>query len=456
MTEHAAPSSKSRRTALLASGAGTIIEWYDYVVYGFVAVTMATLFFDTEDPGSAVLYSLAVFGVSFLCRPLGGVIFGHIADRYGRRPALTISVIGIAVFSALMGFLPVYGHVGILAPILLVILRAIQGVAAGGELASAAVYASEASDVKRRGFDVSVVLLCVVIGTTIAATVSGILYGLLSEEQMLSWGWRVPFWLSIPMGLAAWMFRRKMEESVEFVKAQEAEETTRSPILKAFSAQPRSVILVTVMSVGSLAAYYITFTYLITYFRTQGLMTATQASWSTVIALVISGTSIPFWGKISDRIGRKPIFVGSTLGLTLLAYPMFVLMNQGFAFALFAQITLGLFEAAYLSVLLTAPTEIFRPAVRVSGLALAYNLAAVASGGIAPYVSQWLIKITKIVEAPAFFLTTAALLSLIAATFFYEETGGKPLPGQNEEDRKNTNIQVNLNEARVNLPKSHA
>ena len=160
-----------RKMTIVASVVGTVIEWYDYMAYAFLALTIAKLFFAADQQGIALLSALAVFGVSFLFRPLGGVLFGHVADRYGRRPALTISVVGMAVTSSLIGFLPVYASVGLLAPLLLVFLRAMQGVAAGGEMASAATYASEASDVHRRGFDVSFINLGLVIGTGLAALV---------------------------------------------------------------------------------------------------------------------------------------------------------------------------------------------------------------------------------------------------------------------------------------------
>lgn len=419
-----------RKMTIVASVVGTVIEWYDYMAYAFLALTIAKLFFAADQQGIALLSALAVFGVSFLFRPLGGVLFGHVADRYGRRPALTISVVGMAVTSSLIGFLPVYASVGLLAPLLLVFLRAMQGVAAGGEMASAATYASEASDVHRRGFDVSFINLGLVIGTGLAALVVGSTYSLLDDSQMLSWGWRVPFLLSIPMGIAALLLRRQLEKSPEFEKAQSSHTVERSPIMQAFRQQPREVFLVTTMNLGSFAAYYIVFTYLSTYFQTQGIMTAAQASWSTVVALVVTGVTIPLWGKLSDKVGRKPVFLGSTAALAILAWPLFLLMKHGFAYALFGHIVFGLIEAAYLGVLLAAYTELFNPALRVSGVALGYNISSIIAGGPAPYASQWLIGATGIAEAPAFFVMLAALLSFLAAAFVYRETGGKPLPGQ--------------------------
>ncbi|SFV25054.1 MFS transporter [Micrococcus terreus] len=425
------PTAQQRKTAVLASGVGTVIEWYDYMAYAFLAVTLASLFFATGEPGVALLSTLAIFGVSFLFRPLGGIVFGHIADRFGRRPALTISVVGMAATSSLIGFLPVFQDVGLLAPVLLVLLRAVQGIAAGGEMASAATYASEASTVRRRGFDVSFVNLGLIIGTALGAVVVGLLYAGLAEEQMLSWGWRVPFWLSIPMGLAALLIRRHMEESAEFERAQQLQaQVTRSPIWGALREQPRQVFMVTAMNLGSFAAFYIVFTYLSTYFQTQGIMTASQASWSSVAALAVAGASVPLWGRLSDRIGRRPVFIGASVALVVLAYPLFLMMKQGLFFAVAGQLVLGIFEAAYLGVLLAAYTELFAPSLRVSGVALGYNFSSILAGGPAPYVSAWLIQATGIAEAPAFFVMVAAGLSLLATLALYEETAGRPLPGQ--------------------------
>ena len=424
------PTAKQRRTTILAASVGTVIEWYDYMAYAFVAVTLAAVFFPGADTATAVLSALAVFGVSFLFRPLGGVVFGHIADKFGRRPALTISVIGMAIASALIGLLPTYLAVGIVAPILLVLLRALQGIAAGGEMASAATYASEASDTRRRAFDVSFVNLGLVIGTALGAIVVGLLYAGLTEDQMLEWGWRVPFLLSVPLGIAAMIIRRFMEESPEFDALKKDNKVKKAPILQAFSEAPGRVMLVTGLNLGSFAAYYIVFTYMSTYFQTQGIMTAAQASGSSVASLVVAGVFIPFWGRMSDRFGRKPIFLFATASLTVLSYPLFLLMKQGFVFAVAGHMVFGILEAAYLGVYLAAYTELFTPALRVSGIAMGYNISSIIAGGPAAYVSQWLIGVTGIAEAPAFFVLAMTGFSFVVCLVWYHETGGRPLPGQ--------------------------
>ncbi|CVM88627.1 MFS transporter [Micrococcus luteus] len=421
---------RRRRVAITASSVGTVIEWYDYMVYAFVAVTIAKVFFPSGDPAVAVLSALAVFGVSFLFRPLGGMLFGHIADRFGRRPALTISVIGMAGTSALMGVLPVYASVGLLAPILLVTLRAVQGVAAGGEMASAATYTAEASSDRTRAFDTSFVNLGLVTGTALGAVVTAVLYATLTDQQMLEWGWRVPFLLSVPMGLVAVFIRRHMEESEEFDRIDQADAVKKSPIREALTQAPRQVLLVTGLNLGSFAAYYIVFTYMSTYFQTQGILTASQASWSTVSALLFAGLSLPFWGRWADKVGRKPVFLIATGSLTLLAYPLFLMMKQGTGFAIGGQLIFGLLEGAYLGVYLSAYTELFTPALRVSGIALGYNISSIIAGGPAPYVSQWLIRQTGIAEAPAFFLIGMTGISFCVVLFAYRETLGRGLPGK--------------------------
>src|SRR5699024_327091 len=242
---------KQQRMMVIASGVGTVIEWYDFMVYAFLAVTISSLFFSTDQPGVALLSTLAVFGVTFLFRPLGGILFGHIADRFGRRPSLLISVVGMAVTSTLIGLLPTYATVGLLAPILLVLLRAVQGVAAGGEMASAATYASEGSNAKRRGFDVSFVNLGLVIGTAMGAAVVGILYAVLTDDQMTTFGWRIPFLFSIVLGIVALLLRRHMEETDAFEEAQATQTVKRSPITGAFTEAPRQVFMVTMMNLGS-------------------------------------------------------------------------------------------------------------------------------------------------------------------------------------------------------------
>lgn len=423
---------RKRRMAIIASSVGTVIEWYDYMAYAFVAVTIATVFFPSGNPGVAVLSALAIFGVSFLFRPLGGIIFGHIADRFGRRPALTISVVGMAATSALIGLLPTHAAVGLLAPILLVTLRAVQGIAAGGEMASAATYTAENSSDRTRAFDTSFVNLGLVTGTALGAVVTGFLYAGLTKDQMLEWGWRVPFLLSIPIGIIAVILRRHMEESEEFEKLGKVGAQTKSPIMRALTEAPRQVLTVTGLNLGSFAAFYIVFTYMTTYFQTQGIMTAPQASWSSVASLLLAGLALPFWGRLADRFGRRPILLFATASLTLLAFPLFLLMKQGFMYAVAGQLTFGVLEAAYLGVYLSAYTELFKPALRVSGIALGYNISSIVAGGPAPYVSQWLIGRTGIPEAPAFFMMLMTGISLLVVLFVYRETLGAGLPAQDD------------------------
>lgn len=420
---------KQRRVTIAASSIGTVIEWYDYMVYAFLATTLAAVFFPSNNAAIGILSALAVFGVSFFFRPLGGIIFGHIADRFGRRPALLISVVGMAATSTIIGLLPSYLSVGLVAPILLVFLRAMQGIAAGGEMASAATYTAESSKHGRRGFDVSFVNLGLIVGTMLGAIIVGTLYAILSSEQMLAWGWRLPFLLSGVLGILALAIRRHMEESNDFDALKNEEQVHKSPIVATVRRAPGTVLLVTVMNFGSFAAYYIVFTYMSTYFKTQGIMDEVGASWSSVLSLLIAGITIPIVGGLSDRIGRKPIFLISTGALVLLAYPLFLMMKQGIGFAITGQVVFGIIEGSYLGVLLAAYTELFTPALRVSGVGLGYNLSSIIAGGPAPFVSQWLIQQTGIAEAPAFFVMAASAASFLAAAFVYRETAFEPLPG---------------------------
>ena len=297
-------------------------------------------------------------------------------------------------------------------------------------MASAATYTAEASSDRTRAFDTSFVNLGLVTGTALGAVVTAVLYATLTDQQMLEWGWRVPFLLSVPMGLVAVFIRRHMEESEEFDRIDQADAVKKSPIREALTQAPRQVLLVTGLNLGSFAAYYIVFTYMSTYFQTQGILTASQASWSTVSALLFAGLSLPFWGRWADKVGRKPVFLIATGSLTLLAYPLFLMMKQGTGFAIGGQLIFGLLEGAYLGVYLSAYTELFTPALRVSGIALGYNISSIIAGGPAPYVSQWLIRQTGIAEAPAFFLIGMTGISFCVVLFAYRETLGRGLPGK--------------------------
>ncbi|WP_414447014.1 MFS transporter [Burkholderia sp. 22PA0099] len=415
------------RRIISAGAFGTIVEYFDFSVYAFLATTIADVFFAKGDPTAALLYTLGVFGASFVLRPLGGILIGHLGDRYGRRPALTISVAGMAFASTAIGLLPSYASIGVAAPVLLFVLRCVQGLSAGGELGSAASYVAEVAPDSQRGRMTSTMNLGTMIGTMLGSACVAVLHITLSHEALLAWGWRLPFLISLPLGVITLMLRSRMEESRQFERLEQSGAVSKVPAFDALRSSPRGVLIVCGLSLVSFMSYYLTFTYMSTYFQRQGVMSSTAAAWSTTVTLVLAMLVIPFWGRMSDRVGRRPLLIAVCLADLLLAYPAFLVMSYSTAFAVVAQILLGQLEALYMSVILSTYCEQFPARVRASGFNLGYNLASILAGGTAPYLATALIAETGNAKAPAWMLIVAAAVSLCAALWL-KETANRPLP----------------------------
>lgn len=416
------------RRVLIAAGVGSVIEYYDFGVYAFLATTLAVVFFPAQDPATALLSTLAIFASAFVMRPIGGVVIGHIGDHFGRKAGLATAVIMMAVCTAAIGLIPSHASIGIAAPILLVLLRCGQGFAAGGELGGASSYVAESVADDRRGLFSSIPQLGCLAGTALGSLTVAVLTLLLTAEQMQDWGWRVPFLFSVVLSVAAVLFRRKMTESPDFESLEAGEAIRKLPVLEALKNHPWAIASVFGINLVSFAAFYLIFTYMTTYFEVVDVMSARSASWAVVVTQILAAFSIPFWGHISDRIGRKPVLVGVCVANIVFAIPMFALIGSGNTeLALVCLVVLGQFEGAYLGVISSCYCEMFPASVRASGFNLGFNLSAIIAGGAAPYIATWLIERTGDDKSPAYFLTAAAALSLLTV-WKIKETAGKPLP----------------------------
>lgn len=415
------------RKVVIAGSVGSIIEYYEFTIYAFLATTLAAVFFPNDNPTAGLLATLAVFAASFLMRPLGGIILGHIGDKFGRKTALALAVIGMGIATLGIGLLPSFAAIGIAAPILLAVLRCVQALAAGGELGGASAYVAETAPDARRGLFASTTQLGVIVGTALGSLVVTILILTLPTEALHSWGWRVPFILSVILTIAAVFYRRKIEESPDFQALEKKDSVSKLPIVTLLTRYPMGILKVATINLVSFAAYYLIFTFMTTYFSLTGTVEPSIAGWAVLVTLILAGISIPIWGSISDRIGRKPVMIGVCVAFVVLAYPLFYLMSLGPVQAVIGIIILGQFEGAYLGVIAAAYSEMFPAKVRASGFSLGFNIAAIVAGGSAPYVATWLLDTTGNNQSPAFFLMAAALISLLALLPI-KETAGKPLP----------------------------
>lgn len=293
------------RRAAIAGGVGTLIEYYDFAVYGFLAVTIAPLFFPSENSAVSILSTLAVFGVAYVARPLGGIFFGRLGDRRGRRHALVITVVSMGVACGILGLLPTSSAVGILAPILLVLVRLAQGFSAGGEVGGAATYIAESAPPRKRGFFGSFTPVGSTLGFAVAAAVVGVVALITTDEQMASWGWRIPFLLALPLAYVCLRVRMKLEDTPEFEEMAEKQQVTKSPLLDTVTKNPWSVARVVGVAIAMNGSGYIGLTYFSVYLIKNLGFSKDSVYWTSAIAIALACATFPLSGMATDRWGRK-------------------------------------------------------------------------------------------------------------------------------------------------------
>lgn len=404
---------RSRR-AVVAAGIGTVVEYYDLTVYAYLAVVVSPLFFPSDDPTASLLSSLAVFASAYLMRPIGGIFFGRLGDRFGRKRALLVSVILMGVGTTLMALLPTYAAVGVLAPILLVVARLLQGFSAGGELGGALTYVYEIVGPKRRGLGGSIVALGSNSGFALAAIVVATTSALTSEAQMDSWGWRIPFVAGLPLLVLCLWLRTRIEDSPEFTKTAERRELPKAPLRELLRSQPAQVLQVLGLGIAQNATGYMVLTYIGIHLVREGGYSQTAVTWTAAGVIVFIASCMPLAGILVDRFGSRPVLIAGLLTAATLAYPAMALMTghglavAAIAFAVFALCT-PLIQVA------TAPLfpSLFDTKVRLTGVALGFNLSTVLAGGTAAYIATWLIDRTGNSLSPAYFLIGSSAIGLL-------------------------------------------
>lgn len=384
---------QSRKRLIPGTVIGSVIEWYDIAVYGqAAALVFGTLFFPSFSPTTGVVAAFATFGVGYFARPVGAVLFGHLGDRYGRRFSLVCTLLLMGVATVAIGLLPTYGSIGVAAPILLVVCRLLQGLGVGAEYVGAVTMVAEFAPVKRRGFFASLPASGVFIGIGLAAAMSAAV-ALLPEEQLLSWGWRIPFLFSIFVVAIGLLIRLRVPESPVFTELKQARARTRVPALTLIKAMPRRLLLVMVAN-GVLAFnIYVVQTYSLSYIAAKGVPKSVALS-AVLVGCAVGAIAIPLLGALSDRAGRKPVYIGVSAFCALVAFPFFWLLDTGnvalimLAFALALGGCLAMFgsQAAYYS-------ELFPAEFRFSGFALGREIPGAVLAGPAPVISVGLVSL---------------------------------------------------------------
>ncbi|MDA3623927.1 MFS transporter [Saccharopolyspora sp. WRP15-2] len=378
----------NRWRVIVGAGVGNALEWYDWTVYAIFAPFFASQFFHEDNPASALLSTLAVFAVGFLMRPLGGLFFGWLADRRGRRSAMVTAMIITAVGSLLIGVSPTYPAVGVLASVLLVLARLGQGFGLGGEIGGSHVYLAEMAPRRRRGLWCSSMYIAITCGVLAATLLAAVLTTALGKQAMTAWGWRLPFLLGAVLGFYAIFLRRGLQETDAYVK--DKQDTARTSVLRGVWSNRRAAWKVVGLTIGGTVAYYTWSVSATSYAINAKGIDAQQALWAGVAANLVFIAALPLWGALSDRWGRKPNLFLFPIALGALTFPLTGLIQDS-AWQLAVSMSVALFVLG--SVTSIAPAfnaELFPTRVRATGFAFPYSLAVAVFGGTAPYLQTFL------------------------------------------------------------------
>lgn len=403
-------------TNLLGGVVGNALEWYDFAIVGFLAPQIGRNFFPSRDPLLSLLGAFGVFAAAFLARPAGGLLFGHIGDRLGRKRSLQLSVMLMAVPTFLVGLLPTYDQIGLAAPVLLVLLRLAQGLSVGGELVGSMAFVAENAPENRRGFFCSWTFASEYCGMMLGSLFAAGLAMGLGSRAMDAWGWRLPFLSGVVIALAALWMRRELSETPVFLEMEARERLGHNPVAEAFRLVPERIahLFFLVILVG--AGFYTLFIWWPTILGQYLLPDGAGSLGLTTVSLLLLMALIPLTGDLSDRLGRRRLLAASCAGLTVLTWPLFLLASRGgVPGAYAAQIGFTLLMALYLGPVPATLVELFPAKVRYSAMGIGYNLSLCVFGGLAPLAATWLFKRYDSVTAPALLLVALSAVNLLAA-----------------------------------------
>jgi MHS family proline/betaine transporter-like MFS transporter len=407
-------SKKDQKRALFAGSAANVLEWYDFALYGYFAPVFAQLFFPMNDRLTAQISAFGVFAAGYLMRPLGAVIFGHVGDRLGRKNALMLSAILMAIPTTLIGALPTHDQVGVTAPALLTILRLIQGISVGGEFTGSISFIVEHAPQSRRGFFGSFTTFSLLGGILIGSGMGAIINSVLSHDDVVSWGWRIPFFFGILLGVVALYLRTQIDESPIFKDLEGKGKIYRRPVLEALTQNWKEILITIMATWGGSVTFYMIFVYMTTYLSSEINLPQSTALSINTISMVIMMSVVPLMGAISDRIGRKPVLATGSLLIAVSSYPMFLLILPGNTlFILGAQAVFALGLAMVFAPFGAMLVELFPSQVRMTAMSLGYNIGFSVFGGTAPLVSTYLIRETGNILAPSIYLGLSSLISLL-------------------------------------------
>jgi MFS transporter, MHS family, proline/betaine transporter len=412
------------RRAVAAGAMGNCIEWFDYGVYSYVAATIGKVFFPSHSSTAALLSSFGVLAVSFVVRPFGGFFFGPLGDKFGRRRVLATTIILMSAATFVIGVLPSYAQVGVLAPVLLVLARLVQGFSTGGEYGGAATFIAEYAPDRRRGFMGSWLEFGTLTGFSLGAGIAAVCTVAIPTDSMLAWGWRIPFLVALPLGAIGLYLRTRLEDTPAFEAMLNDNEVARSPLRETVTQNWRQILNLIGIVVLINVADYTLLTYMPSYLTDTLKIGETTSLVVTIGVMLAMMLVIAPLGALSDRIGRKPVLMTACVGYLVLSYPAFLLMSHGSV----VQTAIGMALMAFLLVLLLSVIGSTLPAmfptrVRYGSFAIGYNLSTSAFGGTAPFVITALIKATGSNMVPAYYLMGAAVIAAVPIMLIRETAG---------------------------------
>lgn len=421
---------KELNRVVLASVVGSFVEWFEFSVYGYLAGVLGKVFFPASAPGTQLIASLAAFAIAFFARPFGGFIFGPIGDRYGRKQVLTVTILMMAIATFAIGLIPSHDSIGIAAPVLLVLLRLLQGISAGGEGSGAAIFVAEYCADKRRTAITSWIEVGCISGFAFGATITTVLTAFFTAEQIGQWAWRVPFLLALPLGAIGLYIRNRLEETPAFEAVRASRDShPRSGWAHLFSTHRAELLQSCGFIIVTNITLYTVTTYVPTYLISTLSMKASDGFLLSLGPQLFLIAMIPVMGALADRISRKATMLLGSIGVLVLALPCFHLLAEGgYGAKVAALLVLNLCLAALLGCIFAAVPALFDTRVRFTGMAVSYNVSVALFAGTAPMLNAWLIQRTGNAMMPAYYLMLGAAMGIVALLHSSDRTG-QPMPG---------------------------
>ncbi|MFF8091818.1 glycine betaine/L-proline transporter ProP [Streptomyces sp. NPDC016675] len=419
------------RRAVKAAALGNAMEWFDFGVYSYIAVTLGKVFFPSGNPTAQLLSTFGAFAAAFLVRPIGGMVFGPLGDRVGRQKILALTMIMMAAGTFAIGLIPSYATIGVWAPVLLLVARLVQGFSTGGEYAGASTFIAEYAPDKRRGFLGSWLEFGTLAGYIGGAGLVTLMTALLSDGDMTSWGWRIPFLIAGPMGIIGLYLRMRLEETPAFAAEVEKAEATRPkvPLREMVTGQWRALLLCVGLVLVFNVTDYMLLSYMPSYLTSELKYDETHGLLVVLAVMALMMVVQPFAGALTDRIGRRPVIAAGCAGFLLLSVPALLLIREGTLLAVgLGMAALGLLLVCFTASMPSALPALFPTRVRYGSLSIGFNVSVSLFGGTTPLVVTALIGATGDMMMPAYYMMAAAVVGGVAV-WFMSESAGRPLPG---------------------------